>query len=397
MKHYKESYYNEFKNQIESSGRDLLALEAKIGDLKIETPSWGYGNAGTRFKVFTDPASARNVYERVDDAALIHELCGAAPSIALHIPWDSTDDWSGLQQYAANKNLKLGAINPNLFQDEDYKLGSVCHPNPAIRQKATDHLLECCQIMTKTESNLLSVWLADGTNYSGQDDIRNRKHRMLDCLQTAYKALPPDGLMLLEYKFFEPAFCHTDIADWGTSLALCRRLGKRAKTLVDTGHHPQGTNIAYVVAQLLDEECLGGFHFNARQYADDDLIVGSNNSWDIFVIFTELIQAKELASDVAFMIDQSHNIEPKLEAMLQSVLNCQSAYAKALLVDYDELHSTQSQGDVLGAHRILKDAFETDVRPWLAHWRLERGLQTDPVTHLRQSGEVEKRVRSRRD
>ncbi len=362
---------------------DREHVKAALKRQRIETPSWGYGDSGTRFGVFHAPGAARNVHEKIDDAAYIHRLSGVAPSVALHIPWDFVDNWSALGAYAAGKGIKIGAINPNLFQDPDYKLGSVCHPDLAVRKKAVAHLLECCQIMRDTGSDILSIWLADGTNYAGQDSIAARRTRLHDCLEETYAALPTDARMLIEYKFFEPAFYHTDIADWGTAFALCLRLGPQAEVLVDTGHHAQGTNIAYVVAQLLGEGCLGGFHFNARQYADDDLIVGSTNPWELFVIFSELVAAGPSADRVAYMIDQSHNIEPKLEAMLQSVLNCQTAYAKALLVDREALAAAQLAGDVLGAHRVMTDAFETDVRPLLAEVRAELGVPTDPIAALR--------------
>ena len=358
-------------------------LKAKLKQQRIETPSWGYGNSGTRFKVFPAPGAARTVFEKIDDAAYIHKLSGIAPSIALHIPWDKTDDWKALKQYAEQKGIKIGAINPNVFQDDCYKLGSLCNPDPEIRRKAIDHMIECCEIMRQTGSNILSVWLADGTNYAGQDDIRKRKDHLLNGLQEIYKHLPKDTRMLIEYKFFEPAFYHTDIADWGTAYSLALKLGDNAEVLVDTGHHAMGTNIAYVVAQLIAENKLGGFHFNARQYADDDLIVGSTNPWELFVIFTELVSTADKAKNVAYMIDQSHNIEPKLEAMLQSVLNCQTAYAKALSVDYQELEAKQKEGDILGAHRVLTHAFETDVRPLLKEVREEMGVPTDPIEGLR--------------
>jgi L-rhamnose isomerase/sugar isomerase len=374
---------------------NLEKVKAALKAQRIETPSWGYGDSGTRFRVFHAPGAARDVFEKLDDAAYIHRLSGIAPSVALHIPWDMTDDWKGLGAYAAERGVSIGAINPNLFQEPEYKLGSVCHPDAAVRRKAIDHLVECCGVMRDTGSDILSVWLADGTNYAGQDDIRRRKGLMLEALREAYDGLPANSRMLLEYKFFEPAFYHTDIADWGTSFALCLRLGEKAQVLVDTGHHAQGTNIAYIVAQLLDEGRLGGFHFNARQYADDDLIVGSTNPWELFVIFTELVSAGSLASDVAYMIDQSHNIEPKLEAMLQSVLNCQVALAKALLVDFEELASYQAAGDVLGGHRVLTEAFATDVRPLLVDVRREMGVPEDPIGALRADGYAAKCVEAR--
>lgn len=380
------SAYQRLSDDLSTKGIDIESVLTQLQKQHIETPSWGYGNSGTRFRVFPNAAAARNVYEKIDDAALIHKLSGIAPSVALHIPWDYVNDWSELAQYSLNQGVKIGAINPNVFQDESYMLGSLCNPSSDIRAKAVDHMIECCDIMRATESDILSIWLADGTNYAGQDSIRGRKKNLLDTLEKIYKHLPDGSRMLLEYKFFEPAFYHTDIADWGTSFALCQRLGPKAEVLVDTGHHAPGTNIAYIVAQLLDEGRLGGFHFNARNYADDDLIVGSTNPFELFVIFTELVSSGSLADKVAYMIDQSHNIEPKLEAMLLSVLNCQTALAKALIVDYRALAKAQQAGDVLGSHRILVDAFETDVRPLLAEVRNRMNVPVDPIAELRSSG-----------
>ena len=379
-------------------GKKGIDVESVIGSLQkqhIETPSWGYGNSGTRFRVFPNAAAARNIHEKIDDAALIHKLSGIAPSVALHIPWDYVSDWKALGTYAQDAGIKIGAINPNVFQDEIYMLGSLCHSKAEVRAKAIEHMIECCQIMQATGSDLLSIWLADGTNYAGQDSIRGRKALLLESLKAIYAELPKGSRMLLEYKFFEPAFYHTDIADWGTSFALCRRLGPQAQVLVDTGHHAPGTNIAYIVAQLLEEGYLGGFHFNSRNYADDDLIVGSTNPFELFIIFTELVSAGKLASDVAYMIDQSHNIEPKLEAMLLSVLNCQTALAKALIVDYKGLAVRQREGDVLGAHRLMMDAFETDVRPLLGEVRTRIGVPADPISELRTSG-IEQKLASQR-
>jgi len=383
MNHHEQ--FSSFADRMGESGIDLTWVIGHLKTQRIETPSWGYGDAGTRFGIFKDSGAAKSTQEKVEFAAKVHQLSGIAPSVALHIPWDMTDDWAGLKQFANELGIEIGAINPNLFQEQDYKFGSLCHFSADVRAKAIEHCLQCCEIMRLTDSRILSMWLADGTNYAGQDSIRGRKSRLRDSLRVVVNALPPDSRMLLEYKFFEPAFYHTDVADWGTSFALCRFLGPKAQVLVDTGHHPQGTNIAYIVAQLLDEGCLGGFHFNARQYADDDLIVGSTNPWELFVIFTELVLAGSLAKDVAYMIDQSHSIEPKLEAMLMSVLNCQTAYAKALIVDYRALEVAQLEGDVLAAHRVLVDAFDTDVRPLLAQVRDEMGRPVDPLAELRRS------------
>jgi L-rhamnose isomerase / sugar isomerase len=377
------SAYELLAETLTRKGIDVEAVKRKLKTQHIETPGWGYGNSGTRFKTFAWPGAARNIHEKLADAGYIHRLTGIAPSVALHIPWDKTDDWPALRQFAADQGVSIGAINPNLFQDDQYKLGSLTNPNSATRECAIEHMLECCEIMAATGSDILSVWLADGTNYAGQDDIRKRKQLLEEGLRETYKHLPANSRMLIEYKFFEPAFYHTDLPDWGTAYAMCLKLGDQAQVLVDTGHHAQGTNIPYIVAFLLDEGRLGGFHFNARKYADDDLIVGSENPFELFVIFTELVSAGALSDNVAYMIDQSHNIEPKLEAMLQSVLNCQTAYAKALIVDYAALRTAQNSGDVLGAHRILTDAFESDVRPLLAHVREEMGVPTDPIAAYR--------------
>ena len=353
---------------------------------RIETPSWGYGDSGTRFKTFPWPGAARNVREKLADAAMVHRLTGICPSMALHIPWDRVDDWQGLRADADARGVEIGAINPNLFQDPDYKLGSIANPDERVRDKAMAHLLECIEIMGWTGSKELSLWFADGTNYAGQDDFRARKGRVREALKRVHDALPDGSRMLVEYKFFEPAFYFTDLFDWGAALVQCQAAGPKAKVLVDLGHHAQGANIEAIVAFLLDEDRLGGFHFNARRYADDDLIVGTTNPFELFCIYVETAGAE----GVAYMIDQSHNIEPKVEAMLQSVLNCQEAYAKALLVDRERLRDAQQKGDVLEAHRTLTDAFRTDVRPLLAEFRKANGLSLDPIAELRASGYAEK-------
>ncbi len=385
--------YEILAEDLQAKGIDVAAVKAALEQQHIETPSWGYGDSGTRFKVFGAPGAARNVYEKIDDAAFIHQLTGVAPSVALHIPWDKTDDWDGLSAYAAERGLKIGAINPNLFQDNIYKFGSLAHTDDAIRRKAVEHSLECVEIMGKTGSRDLSVWLADGTNYAGQDNIRARKRLLEESLSEIVAAMPDDRRMLIEYKFFEPAFYHTDLADWGMAASMARKLGPKAKVLVDTGHHAPGTNVEHIVAFLLDEGLLGGFHFNNRKYADDDLIVGTSNPFELFLIYNELVSAAQetdprvadCAANVAYMIDQSHNVEPKLEAMLQSVLNCQSAYAKALIVDRAALAERQAEHDVLGGYRVLTDAFETDVRPLLAQVRLDMGLSPDPLATFNDS------------
>jgi L-rhamnose isomerase/sugar isomerase len=380
-------------DDLQQQGVDVEALLQSIREFTVETPSWGYGNSGTRFKVFPWPGAARTLFEKLDDAAIVQRVTGACPGVAIHIPWDKVDDWAGAQQYAAGLGMRIGAVNPNLFQDDTYRLGSLCHPDAAVRRQAIDHVLECVRIAKEVHSEVISLWLADGTNYPGQDDFRRRRHRLLEALQEIYAALPAGMRLLIEYKFFEPAFYHTDLPDWGTSLLFCQKLGPQAQVLVDTGHHPQGTNLAQIVAQLLDEGRLGGFHFNDRKYADDDLIVGSWQPFELFTIFNEILSARAEgnpnAAQIAYMIDQSHNIEPKIEAMIQSIVNIQLAYAKALLVNRQALAQAQEAGDVLGAYRVLRDAFETDVRPLLAEARIRQGLDPDPIAAFRQSGYTE--------
>jgi len=375
------------------------AILTAIGQLSIETPSWGYADSGTRFKVFHWPGAAQTLREKLADAAQVHRVTGVCPSVAVHIPWDKENDWQAVKEYAGQLGLRIGAVNPNLFQEDEYRLGSLCHFDKGVRQRAIEHVIECIQIAQVVGSDVISLWLADGTNYPGQDDLRRRRQRLLDSLQAIYAALPDGMRLLIEYKFFEPAFYSTDLPDWGTSLLMAQKLGAQAEVLVDTGHHPQGTNIAQIVAQLLDEGRLGGFHFNDRKYADDDLIVGSLNPFELFCIFNEIIGASAdgltKADRVAYMIDQSHNIEPKIEAMIQSVINVQTAYVKALLVDRPALRQAQDDGDVLGAYRVLQAAYETDARPLLSEFRTRQGLDPDPIASFRASGYAEQVARER--
>ena len=366
----------------------------RLDRLEIETPSWGYGNSGTRFHVYPWPGAAHTVEERIADAALVHRLTGCCPRVAIHIPWDRVDDYGALARLAVSEGVVLGAVNPNLFGDDDYRLGSLCSPDDGVRAKALRHLAECVEIARSVDSKLISLWLADGTSYAGQDDLRGRYDRLVRGLEETYALLDPEMALLVEYKFFEPAFYSTDLPDWGTAALLCRRLGPQARVLVDTGHHPQGTNIEQIVARLLAEDLLGGFHFNNRKYADDDLIVGSVDPFELFRIMAELTHGDEL-DRVALLIDQSHNIEGKIDAMIQSVVNIQTAYAKALLLDHRRLAEAQMLGDVLGAHRVLLDAYETDVRPLLVRYRERRGLPADPVTAFREGGYAEQRTAER--
>lgn len=372
------------------------AVEERLRAQRLETPSWGYGDTGTRFAVFPQKGVPRDPFEKLADAAQVHGLTGVCPSVAIHIPWDKVEDYGELKGHAESLGVRLGAVNPNLFQEPDYKLGSVCNPDPAIRRKATDHLLECVEIATETGSDVLSLWFADGTNYAGQDSFTERRHRMIGCLEEVYTAMPESMRMLVEYKPYEPAFYHTDLADWGAALTVSQSLGERAEVLVDLGHHAKEVNIEYVVALLLDEGRLGGFHFNNRKYGDDDLIVGSVNPFELFLIYVELVEAEERAGTrIDYMIDQTHNIEPKIEAMILSVMNLQEAYAKALLVDRAGLAESRHSGDVLGAHRILLDAYATDVRPLCARVREDLGGAADPISAFKQSGYAERAAEER--
>jgi len=370
------------------------AKEAKevLKRFYIETPSWAYGNSGTRFKVFAQPGVPRDPYEKISDAAQVHKYTGAAPAVAMHIPWDKVDDYAKLAKHAKDNGVYLGTINSNTFQDDDYKFGSVCHFDKKIRQKAVDHLLECVDIMDITGAKDLKLWFADGTNYPGQDDLAGRQDRLFESLQKVYERLGANQRMLLEYKFFEPAFYSTDVPDWGTSYVHCLELGEKASVCVDTGHHAPGTNIEYIVAFLLRRKRLGAFDFNSRFYADDDLIVGAADPFQLFRIMHEVNQGGgfDKGTTVSYVLDQCHNIEPKIPAQIRSITNVQEAVAKALLVDADALKKAQLAGDVLGANDVLMDAYNTDVRDLLGELRSEQGLAADPKVAYAKSGYAEK-------
>ncbi|MFZ0756519.1 MAG: L-rhamnose isomerase [Trebonia sp.] len=377
--------------------RDLTAVKDALKNHQIELPSWAFGNSGTRFKVFGQPGVPRTPYEKASDAAQVHAYTGVAPSMAVHIPWDKVDDYEALAVHAKNNGIRIGTVNSNVFQDDDYKLGSVCNPDPRVRKKALAHLLECVDIMDATGSRDLKLWFADGTNYPGQDDISARQDRLAEALAAVYGRLGPGQRMLLEYKLFEPSFYTTDVPDWGTSLLHCQALGPRAMVVVDTGHHAPGVNIEFIVALLLKAGRLGGFDFNSRFYADDDLMVGAADPFQLFRITHEVVKAGALApaAGVAYMLDQCHNIEPKIPAQIRSVMNVQEATAKALLVDTGALGAAQRAGDVLGANAVLMDAYDTDVRPLLAGLREELGLAPDPVSAYLASGYGEKIISER--
>ena len=371
--------------------------KAALRQQRIETPSWAYGNSGTRFKVFPQQGVARSPYEKIEDAAQVHRFTGVAPTVAIHIPWDRVDDFEKLARHAKDHGIAIGAVNPNVFQDPDYRLGSVCNPDTRIRRKATDHLTECVEIAQAVGSEVISLWFADGTNYPGQDDIRDRQRRLSEALTETYASMPATMRLVLEYKLFEPSFYTTDVPDWGTSLLHCQALGERAKVLVDTGHHAPGTNIEFIVATLLRAGRLGGFDFNSRFYADDDLMVGAADPFQLFRIMNEIVAADAHLADsgVAFMLDQCHNIEPKIPAEIRSVTNVQEATAKALLVDRAALAAAQAAGDVLEANSVIMDAYNTDVRPLLAELRVEMGLEPDPIAAYHRSGYAEHIVAER--
>ncbi|TFB87548.1 L-rhamnose isomerase [Cryobacterium algoricola] len=366
------------------STETLRLLESQA----IELPSWAFGNSGTRFKVFSTPGTPRTPEEKIADAAQVNKFTALSPSVAIHIPWDKVDDYAALGRYAEDLGVTLGTVNSNTFQDDAYKFGSLTHIDPKVRQMAIDHHFECIDVMNQTGSEDLKIWLADGTNYPGQGDIRGRQDRLADSLAAIYARLGENQRLVLEYKFFEPAFYHTDVPDWGTSYAQVAALGDRAMVCLDTGHHAPGTNIEFIVAQLLRLGKLGSFDFNSRFYADDDLIVGAADPFQLFRILYEVIRGGGYGPDstVAFMLDQCHNVEEKIPGQIRSVLNVQEMTARALSVDRTALTAAQEAGDVLGANGIMMDAFYSDVRADLAAWRESRGLPADPMKAFAASG-----------
>ncbi|MGH1564206.1 L-rhamnose isomerase [Mumia sp. DW29H23] len=363
-------------------------IASRLLEQEIEVPSWAYGNSGTRFKVFGSPGTPRTPEEKIADAATVHRFTGLAPRVALHIPWDHVDDFGALRRFAEDQGIGLGTINSNTFQDDDYKLGALTHTDAKIRQKAIDHHFECIDVMNATGSRDLKIWLAEGTNYPGQGDLRGRQDRLAESLATIYERISDEQRLVLEYKFFEPAFYHTDVPDWGTAYTQVKALGDKAVVCLDTGHHAPGTNIEFIVAQLLRLGKLGSFDFNSRFYADDDLIVGAADPFQLFRIVFEVIRGGGYGKDgdTAFMLDQCHNIEKKIPGQIRSVLNVQEMTARALLVDTAALSAAQADGDVLLANEIFMDAFYTDVRGDLAAWREERGLPGNPMQAYLASG-----------
>lgn len=380
--------------------RDLLFK--LLDDFKIETPSWGYADTGTRFGKFLQPAAASTVDEKLADAGAVHRYTGCCPTVAVHVLWDFSMGVDATQtaEVAKRHGVRIGSINPNFFQDQVYKFGSAASPDEDARHHASRHVMDCIAIARAVKSDTISLWFADGTNYPGQDDLTTRKHRMHGALRTWHDALPAGMKMLVEYKPFEPAFYHTDVADWGMAYVYAKDAGEKAKVLVDTGHHLQGQNIEHIVSFLLDEDMLGGFHFNDRKYADDDLTLGSIDPYAAFRIFHEIRNAADLheqdVSKIAYMIDQSHNLKPKVEAMIQTVTTAQELYAKACLVDRQKLRDAQTRRDVIDAEECLRSAFFTDTKPLLAEWRKRRNLEPEPLVAYRASG-YEAKVGRERD
>lgn len=372
----------------------------RLDKFRIELPSWGFADTGTRFGKFLQPAAARTIEEKLADAGQVHRVTGACPSVAVHTLWDFPKGTSiaSVVKTAGKHGVKIGAINPNVFESQQYKWGSLTNRDAAIRLQALEHIRDSIEIGRQTGSEYLSLWFADGINYPGQADLIERKHLMTDALKAVHDHLADNMTMLVEYKPFEPAFYATDIADWGMALLFARMAGPKAKVLVDTGHHYQATNIEQIVAWLLDENMLGGFHFNDRKYADDDLTLGSIDPYQVFRIFHEIENYRfrtGKAPQLAYMVDQSHNLKPKIEAMIQTVDTAQQLYAKACLVDRKALAASQAREDLVTSENIIRDAFMTDIRPILNEWRKSHGLPLDPIAAHRASG-YEKRAAAKR-
>jgi L-rhamnose isomerase/sugar isomerase len=383
-----------------------ISTDEILDQFRIELPSWGFNNVGTRFGVFPQQGAPRSALERIEDAGHVHRFTGGAPTVSLHIPWDRTESAADLAKHARDQGVAIGAINSNTFQDGSYRLGSLAHHDPSVRRRATAHIAECCDVARATQADALKVWLGDGTNYPGQDSFRLRKSRLADALREVHSMLPETARLLIEYKPYEPAFYHTDIQDWGMALLLARHAGERAQVVVDVGHHFHGVNIEQIVAILLDEGRLGSFDLNDRKYGDDDLIAGAINPYQLFLIFNELVDGsssnapahvKACASQVLYMVDQAHNVEPRIPAMILTVMTLQENWMKANLVDREALQEAQAAGDILEANRCLKAAFDTDVRPMIVAWRESRGLPADPFAAYIASGIEAKRAATRQD
>ena len=393
-----ERQYDLLADLLTDQGVDLSATIAALTQQVIELPSWAVGNSGTRYGVFRQAGAAQTIWDKIEDCAELQRVLGVCPVMASHVSWDVTEDgrFEPVRDYAAEHGLRIGTVHPNTFMGQQFRLGSICSPDAEVRRSTIDHFVECVRITREMGSRAIGIWLADGTNYPGQDHLRSRKQRMAEGLQALYDALDPDMTLLVEYRYYEPAFYTTDLMDWGISFLTCARLGPQAKVLVDLGHHPTSANIEHIIAILLDEQKLGGFHLNDRKYGDDDLMTGTINPLQLFLIFDQLVDAAQdpataaTANGVVYMLDQSHNIEGSMEGIIQSTMNTQTAYAKALLVDRPRLRAAQADGDVILANRILMAAYETDVRPLLCRVRAEMGRDPDPIVAFREGGYLQR-------
>jgi L-rhamnose isomerase / sugar isomerase len=393
-----EKQYEVLAEGLTARGFDVPSIVSRLRSQVIELPSWAVGNSGTRYNVFRELGAARNVWDKVDDCAEIQRVVGVTPVMASHVSWDVTEDgrYGPVREYAESKGLKIGTVHPNTFMGQQFRLGSICSPEEEVRNSTIEHLVDCVRITREMGSKVIGMWLADGTNYPGQDHLRKRKRRMLEGFHALYDAMDDDMTLLVEYKFFEPGFYTTDLMDWGMSRLVCDKLGARAKVLVDLGHHAQGVNIEHIIAMLIDEGQIGGFHLNNRKYADDDLMAGTVNPLELFLIFDQIVdatedpQTAETAKRIVYMLDQSHNVEPSMEGIIQSVMYTQTAYAKALLVDRPRLYAAQDAGDVILGNRIIMEAYDIDVQPLLKRARVEMGREPDPLLAYRAGGYAQK-------
>jgi len=390
------------EDDLGQRGIDIAAVKAQMKRLVVELPSWAVGNSGTRYGTFRDKGSARTVWDKVDDCTEIQRVLGVCPVMASHVLWDVTDDgqYTPVRKYAEEKGMKIGTVHPNTFAGQELRFGSLCSPIEAVRQQTNEHFVDCVRIAREMGSKVIGMWVADGTSYPGQDNLRERKHRLYEGLKVLYDALDDDMSMVLEYKPFEPFFYTSDVQDWGMSKLMCDKLGDKAKVLVDLGHHLAGVNIEQIISILLDEGKLGGFHFNNRRYADDDLITGTVKPMEMYLIFKEIVDAgmSGLNTDITYMLDQSHNIEPSIEGIIYSVMNIQTAHTKALTVDRKALAAAQAENDVILANKTVMDAFNTDVEPLIAQVRSELGLSdANPLRNYRDGGWAKKIAAERED
>ncbi len=391
-----ERQYDVLADVLADRGIDVEEVKAKLKAQVIELPSWAVGNSGTRYGVFREDGAARHIWDKIEDCAEIQRVVGICPVMASHVLWDVTDDgrYEPVRDYAAERGLGIGAVHPNTFMGQQFRLGSICSPDEHVRQSTIDHLVDCVRITREMGSKVIGMWLADGTNYPGQDHLRTRKQRLFEGFKALYDAMDDDMILAIEYKYFEPGFYSTDLMDWGMSLLLCNRLGDRAKVLVDVGHHPPSANIEHIVSILLDEGKLGGFHLNDRKYGDDDLMAGTVNPLQLFLIYNQLVDAAPDTTtevdNVIYMLDQSHNVEPSIEGIIQSLMYTQTAYAKALAVERDTLSAAQNAGDVILANRTIMDAYELDIQPLLKQVRIEMGRHPDPIIAYREGGYARK-------